>query len=304
MLIRKSIDLYKAQNRVPLFNLSVFSTNLALIPLLAWGAVVLAVVIWLGRVADFLAWPTASAVSHTIQDLFHAGLWASLMGSSLMLMLSRDTKSTEDRLVQSAKLVSLGEMTANLAMDLNNPLMAIIGYSALMLEDRKIPAARRKDLEMIQQEASKAAKVTKDLLDYSGKRQPCFQVIDAELPLDQALSLMESRLRQAGIAVVKSMQRPLPFISADPEQIKQAFVNVMNNAIDAMPRGGRLEIYITKEGQSVEVSFADSGDGIPEEMLSRIFEPFFSLKGEGGTGLGLSLAQSVIRQHRGSINVS
>ena len=305
LLIRRSIDLYRAQNRVPLFNLSIFSTNLALIPLLAWGAVVLAVVIWLGRVADFLAWPTAYAVSHTIQDLFHAGLGASLMGSSLMLMLSKDTKSTEDRLVQSAKLVSLGEMTANLAADLNNPLMAIIGYSTLMLEDRKIPAARRKDLMMIQQEASRAAKVTKDLLDYAGKRQPRFQVIDIEVPLDQTLSLMEPRLRQGGIAVVKSMQRPLPFVSADPDQIKQAFINVMNNAIDSMRRGGRLEIHITKGANNVEVSFSDSGDGIPEEMLSRIFEPFFSLKPDGGgTGLGLSLAQSVIQQHRGSIEVT
>jgi len=304
LLVRKSIDLYRAQNRVPLFNLSIFSTNLALIPLLAWGAVVLSVVIWLGRVADFIGWVPGYVVLHTTQDLFHAGLGASLMGSSLMLILSRDAKTTEDRLVQSGKLVSLGEMTASLATDLNNPLMAIIGYSTLMLEDRKIPVARRKDIEMIQHEASRAAKVTKDLLDYAGKRQPRFKVVDIELPLDQALSLMESRLRQAGIAVVKSMQRPLPFISADSDQIKQAFVNVMNNAIDAMSHAGRLEICVIKEGSQVEISFADSGDGIPEEMLARIFEPFFSLKAEGGTGLGLSLAHSVIQQHKGSIDVS
>src|SRR3989304_8795937 len=180
-------------------------------------------------------------------------------------------------------------MTANLAMDLNNPLMAIIGYSTLMLEDRKIPAARRKDLMMIQQEASRAAKVNKVLRDYAGKRQPRFQVIDIEVPLDQTLSLMEPRLRQGGIAVVKSMQRPLPFVSADPDQIKQAFINVMNNAIDSMRRGGRLEIHITKGANNVEVSFSDSGDGITEEMLSRIFERSFSLKPDGGgTGLGLS----------------
>lgn len=304
MLVKRSADLYRAQNRVPLFNLSIFSTTLALIPLLAWGAVVLAVAIWLGRVADFLQWAPAYVVTHTIQDMFHAGVGASLMGSSLMLMLSRDTKATEGRLIQSGKLVALGEMTANVAADLNNPLMSIIGYSTLMLEDRKIPAARRKDLEMIQHEASRAAKVTRDLLDFAGKRQPRFQVVDMELPLDQALSLMESRLNQAGIAVVKSMQRPLPFISADPDQIKQAFVNVMNNAIDAMPRGGRLEIYTSKKDNNIEISFSDSGDGIPEEMLARIFEPFFSLRAEGGTGLGLSLAKSVIQQHHGSIDVS
>ncbi|MDP1807959.1 MAG: ATP-binding protein [Actinomycetota bacterium] len=304
LLIGKSIELYWAQNRVPLFNLSIFSTNLALIPLLTWGTVVLSVVIWLGRVAGYINWAPGYVVFHTIQDLFLASIGASLMSSSLMMLLSRNTKTTENRLIQSAKLVSLGEMTANLAKDLNNPLMSIIGYSSLMLEDRKIPAARRKDLETIQQEAARAAKITQDLLDYTGKRQSRYQVVDIELPLDQALSLMESRLRQTDITVVKNTKRPLPFISADFDQIKQAFVNVMNNAIDAMPRGGRLEIYVTKDGGQVEVSFADSGDGMSEEMLERIFEPFFSSKTEGGTGLGLSLAHSVIRQHNGSIDVS
>lgn len=304
LLVVKTIELYQAQNRVPLFHLSIFSTFLALIPLLAWGAVMLALAIWLGRTADQTGSAIGFVIFHTIQDLFHGGLGAVLMGSSLILILSNDTKVNEDRLVQSAKMVSLGEMAADVAVDLNNPLMSIIGYSTLMLEDKKIPAARRKDIEMIQLEASRAAKITKDLLDFSGKRRPKFQVVDVEVPLDQALSLMEGRLRQAGVEIVRNMQRPLPFVSADVDQLEQAFVNVMNNAVDAMPSGGQLEIYVTKENTSVEVSFSDNGEGIPVETIPRIFEPFFSLKPDSGTGLGLSLAKSIIQLHRGSIEVT
>ncbi|KKL53853.1 hypothetical protein LCGC14_2271280, partial [marine sediment metagenome] len=221
-----------------------------------------------------------------------------------MLILSKDRLWIEDRLIQAGQLMSLGEMSVQHARDLNNPLMTIIGYSTIMLRDEKIPVDRRKDLQMIQEEATRARKITQDILDYAGESPLSFQVVNVEILLDQTLSLMDSRIHQAGIVVTKNVQRPLSFISADPGQIKQAFVNTMNNAIDAMPRGGRLEIDIGSDNGDVKITFSDTGDGISSDTLSHIFDPFYSSRVKDGTGLGLSLAKSVIQKHQGSMDVS
>jgi signal transduction histidine kinase len=304
LLSKRTLELYRAQHRVPIFNLAIFSTALGMIPLLAWGTVALTVTIGLGRLGDLTNQAAPYVFFHIVQDMFHAGVGATLLGGSLILMLSSDTKSTEYRLAQSAKLISIGEMAAAVAEDLNDPLLNIIGYSSLMINDQKIPAARRKDLELIRREASRAAGITEGLIDYAGKSGPKFKVIDVEASIDEALSLMEGRARQRQIEIAKEVKKPLPYVSADPDQLKQAFVNIMNNAMDAMPGGGRLQVSAAGYQEQVEIRFSDTGDGIPPEALSSIFQPFFSSKGAGATGLGLSLSQNIVHHHLGTIDVS
>ncbi len=264
----------------------------------------LSLAIWLGRVADIAGAGLPYAIFHVIQDLFHGGMGAVMLGSVMILVLARDTAAVEDNIMQSAKLVSLGEMTADVAVELNNPLMSIVGYTTLIMEDPDVPPGRRRDLELVLREASKAVDMTKQLLDFAGRPEPKLKVMDIEGPLDEALELMGGRMRQADVKVVKSMQKPLPFVSIEPDQLKQAFVNIMNNAIDAMPGGGQLEVYTTAPGPEVEVCFTDTGTGMSKEIIDRIFEPFYSAKGTPGTGLGLSLALSIAREHGGSLEVS
>ncbi|HEB12478.1 MAG TPA: GHKL domain-containing protein [Actinobacteria bacterium] len=304
LLFRRSIELFMEQKRVPLMNLSTFTTTLSVVPLLAWGTVLLTLVIWLGRFANYFEFHNAHAVFHALQSVFHGGLSFALAGSSLMLILSKDLLWVEDRLIRAGQLMSLGEISVSLARDINNPLMTIIGYSTIMLQDKKIPEARRQDLQMIQEEASHAREISQDILDYVGDSPLAFQIVNVEVLLDQTLSLLHSRVNQAGIVVSKNVQRPLSFISADPSQIKQAFVNTLNNAIDSMPSGGRLKINLESENENVIITFSDSGDGIPADTLNHIFDPFYSSRDKNGTGLGLSLAKSVIQKHQGSMDVS
>ena len=304
LLFRRSMMMFLEQKKVPLMNLSIFSTTVSIVPLLTFGTVLLALVIWLGRIATYFELTTVFALFHSLQSIFHGGLSFALIGSTLMLVLSKDMRWIEDRVLRAGQLMSLGEMANSLAEELTNPLMAIIGYSTIMLEDKKIPAARRKDLLMIQQEASRAAQTTKETLDFAGHSQLRFQVVDAEGLIDQILNLLEPRIKQVGIEVKKSVSRPLPLISVDSNQIKQVFVNIVNNALDTMPHGGSLDIYINRGEDGIELTFSDNGDGIPDENLSRIFEPFFSSRPQSGTGLGLSLAKSIIQKHNGSINVT
>ncbi len=303
MLVRRSLELYYGQHRVPLLNLSTVSTILMLIPLMAWGAAMLSLVIWLGRVADIAAIGPLYAILHSIQDIFHGGMGAVMLGSVVFLIIAKDTAAGESSVVQSSKLVSLGEMTADIAAELNNPLMSVVGYTTLLMEDQQMPVARRRNLEQVLVEASKALDMTKTLLDFVGKPKPKHRLTDIEEPLDAALTLMDGRFNQGGVSIVKSMQKPLPFVSIDPDQLQQAFVNILNNAVDAMPGGGQLDVYVTFEGADVEICFSDTGTGMSQERIDHIFEPFYSSKAGEGTGLGLSLALKVAKDHGGTMEV-
>lgn len=303
LLVKESIKLYQKQQRLSLFNLSLFSTTFGLLPLLSLGAVMLATSIWLGRLADNYQWVLGYIIFHVTQDMWHAGLGATLMGSALILYLLPEQQEVHKRLLRSAKLVAIGEMAADIASQLNQTLLTVLSHSTLVLEDKKLPINERHELEVIQTEAEKAVKLAKDLLDYSSNLAPKFQAVDVETILEASLRLTSPRLVKAGISVIKSYDRPLPLISADVDQIKQVFIGIINNAADSMSTGGRLEIVAAKKGSFVEVAFTDTGPGMAKEQLSQVFQPLYSTKSDKGTGIGLALAQSIIRQHRGSISV-
>lgn len=303
LLIKESVNLYTRQQRLSLFNLSLFSTTFGLLPLLSLGAVMLAASIWLGRLADNQQWVFGYVIFHTAQDLWHAGLGATLMGSALILYLLPKQQEVHKRLLRSAKLVAIGEMAGAVAAQLNRSLITVLSHATLVLEDKKLPINKRQEVDIIQAETTKAIKLAKDLLDYTTKLAPRFKVTDVESVLESSLRLSTPRLIEAGISVIKSYNRPLPLVSIDIDQIKQVFIGVINNAADSMSTGGRLEIVVAKKDAFVEIAFSDTGPGMTKEQLSHIFQPLYSTKSEKGTGLGLALAQSIIRQHRGNIEI-
>ncbi len=239
----------------------------------------------------------------------------------------------ENRLVRSARLAAVGEMAAGVAHELNNPLTTVVGFVELALEDLPKDSPQYPDLELVLREAQRARGVVRRLLDFS--RPPENQHVRADLNelVSDVLTLVHHLVRTGGVEMHIELWNDLPWIAVDSGQIKQVLLNLIHNAIQAMPRGGTLTVKtgpIVRSGQDwLAVSIADTGIGIPPENLERIFEPFFTTRRVGrgsevapmssgqksadfqgslptedtGTGLGLSVSYGIVSEHHGSIEV-
>jgi two-component system, NtrC family, sensor kinase len=221
-------------------------------------------------------------------------------------------RRTEGHLVRSAKLAAVGEMAAGVAHELNNPLTAVSGFVELILEELPAEAPHRAELELVLQEAQRARGVVRRLLDFSRHTENRRVSTDINKLSRDVLSLIKHQAHKNKIQVVCEVCEDLPHILVDENQIKQVLLNLLNNAIQAMPQGGRLSLTTShasngygedmKEG--ITISIADSGEGILPENLERIFEPFFTTRPPGiGTGLGLSVSYGIVTDHGGFIDV-
>ncbi|HEX21456.1 MAG TPA: HAMP domain-containing histidine kinase [Actinobacteria bacterium] len=301
-LIAKSIDLYKKQHQLSIYSLSIFSTILSLIPLLAISDALLSVDILFGRYADKLSYAVLYLVFHVSLDVLLAGTGAILIGSSVMLIMAPDLSSFQERIIKSAKYVVLGELATHITYQLEGPLKKIKILSELMLKDNKISGDLIKDLKIISRESGKAMDIAGDLLDYSHTSESHFQITNLKALLDDVFSFMEPKYRHSGIRVVKKLQRPLPYLSADRGKLKHAFIDILNNSIDFLPDGGHIIISAYIEGDTLTMTFHDNAPSMGQETLKKIFEPFYAAEPDGrGTGLGLSVAWSVIQNHGGEI---
>jgi signal transduction histidine kinase len=213
----------------------------------------------------------------------------------------------ENRLIRSARLAAVGEMAAGIAHELNNPLTTVIGFIELILDDLDAGSPYRADLELAFSEAQRAREVVRRLLDFS--RQSANVRISSDLNelLREVLALMQHQIQTSGIEIHQEME-DIPAISVNPSQLKQVFLNLLQNALQAMPDGGdlwvRSMVEPRGEGLGVLVRICDSGEGIPVEYQERIFEPFFTTRPVGkGTGLGLSVSYGIITSHGGHIEV-
>ena len=215
----------------------------------------------------------------------------------------------EERLEQAQRLTALGELTGTTTHEFNNILMTILNYAKLGLRHRD-DETRQKSLEKILAAANRASKITATILGVARNRKPSFEPTDLTALVEDALMLLEREMTKYKIAVEKLFLQ-VPEISADGNRIQQVLVNLLINARQAMPDGGRLAVKIgpAAENGMVELVIRDFGCGIPKEKLPRIFDPYFSTKtgpdesGKGGTGLGLALCKKVIEEHRGRIRV-
>jgi len=218
-------------------------------------------------------------------------------------------EQTQFQLMQSAKLATIGELAAFVAHEINNPLTSVLGYASLILSETPPDDSKRGDLEVIEKEALRARAIVRDLLGYARQTDSAMEQTRINEALESVLPLIRRRAEAQHVSITANFDPSVPPILGDVNQLKQVFINILNNAIDAMPTGGVVEVS-TREvrgngtGPQVEIAFQDGGVGIPEDKLERIFDPFFTTKEDGkGTGLGLPISKRIVERHGGSISV-
>lgn len=213
-------------------------------------------------------------------------------------------KGLQQELYLSSRLAAIGELAAGVAHEINNPLTGILGFSQRLLRkstDEKLS----RDLEVIHSEAQRVAKVVENLLAFARRREPRKQYADINDVLQKALELRDYQLKTGNMEVALDLASSLPKIMVDFRQIQEVFLNIILNAEQAMSEangGGRLSIKTQRARDYIRISFADDGPGIPDEYFDKLFDPFFTTRGEkGGTGLGLSLCHGIVAEHGGKI---
>jgi len=211
-------------------------------------------------------------------------------------------------LLRSEKLASLGRLAASIAHEINNPLSGILTFAKLLIrtledgaQDQDAKDQCLKNLRLVERETTRCTAIVRNLLDFARERPLTLTDVDLNQVLSEALSLLEHQLALRGVNLDKHLE-PLPSIQADFGQLRQAVVNVVLNAADAMSAGGRLTVSSGADADGVELVVADTGMGIPPEHLARIFDPFFSTK-DKGTGLGLSVVYGIVERHGGRLEV-
>jgi two-component system, NtrC family, sensor kinase len=215
-------------------------------------------------------------------------------------------RRTEEELLNKEKLASMGQLAAGVAHEINNPLGSILLFADTLYREAGEKDGRREDLKMIVQETLRCKKIVSDLLSFARQQDVLAQESDLHDILRQAINSVSHQPSFAQVQVVQNFASDLPHIQADPSQIIQVFVNLFNNSIEAMPQGGTitLETRKTDHQPAVEIVITDTGGGISEENLGKLFNPFFTTKPLGkGTGLGLSIVYGIIKMHRGQISV-
>ena len=223
--------------------------------------------------------------------------------------LEAERAELRNRLVQSEKLVALGQFVAGIAHELNNPLQGVLGHIELLRATGAFPKALRRDMQRIYREADRAAKIVRNLLVFAGSRRLVRRRTSVNATLSRVLSLRAPALRAANIEVVRRHADLLPRVKADPLLLHQALLNIVLNAEQAIgAAGGRIETTtsVRRGGDThVFLQIRDTGPGIPAAVMPRLFEPFYTTKEVGkGTGLGLAIAYGIIQEHGGRISAS
>lgn len=218
-------------------------------------------------------------------------------------------RSAENRLIQAAKLAAVGEMAAGIAHELNNPLTTVTGFSELVLEDIPSDSPHRNELEMVLREARRASGVVRRLLDFSRQGERVRTSADLNEVVNDVVALTRHLIQTNNVTLSLILNDNLPWVSMDTNQLKQVLLNLIHNALQAMQGGGDLQVSTfpgERENRSwVVMSVRDSGVGMTEEEQNRIFEPFYTTKGDrGGTGLGLSVTYGIVADHGGTIEVT
>jgi len=221
--------------------------------------------------------------------------------------VAEELKASQARLVQSVKLAAMGKLAASIAHEINNPLQAVQSCIYLVAEAADITSPNVRYLEIARQELERIARIVQRMLDFyrpgdEGRRPTAVGSL-----LDDVLALMHKQLEQGHVQVQTDYEPDLPAIMAVADHLKQVFLNIVLNALEAMPQGGTLQVR-TRTGQAdngqpiVAIAFQDTGVGIPENALEQIFDPFYSTR-PGGTGLGLSVSYDIVARHGGRIEV-
>jgi two-component system NtrC family sensor kinase len=221
-----------------------------------------------------------------------------------------ELRAAQDTLVRTEKLSSLGKLSASIAHEINNPLAGILTFAKLMIrtiEHGPVGEVERrtlvKQLALVQRETERCTAIVRNLLDFARERPLQLKDVDVNHVVEEVFSLVSNQTAILGVEVTRDLAR-VPMVEADFGQLRQAFVNIVINAIEAMGKGGTLRVSTRPlpEEDGVEIVFQDDGPGIPPEIVQKIFDPFFTTK-EKGTGLGLSVVYGIVERHKGRVTV-
>jgi two-component system NtrC family sensor kinase len=214
-----------------------------------------------------------------------------------------DAAVLQAKLMHTEKMAAVGQLVSGVAHEVNNPLAAILGFTDLLLENPEVPRSAHEELKIILKEAQRTKTIIQNLLSFARRQPSQREAVQINSVLQQTLQLRAYDFANHGIEIVERLDANLPAVIGDAHELQQVFLNILNNAYDAVQetgRPGRIEIKTARTGEHVEVHFRDNGPGIGEQ--ERIFEPFFTTKEVGkGTGLGLSICYGIVRAHRGDI---
>jgi two-component system NtrC family sensor kinase len=237
------------------------------------------------------------------QEIASVGIFTDLR---TRIMMEKKLQDTHLQLVSSEKMASLGKLAAGIAHEINNPLGGILIYSSLMIEDLSEDDPKRGDLTRIVQEAGRCKDIVKSLLEFARQTEPKMEPTDINRAINDGLFFLVNQALFHNIKIVKQFDPFLPFVRGNASKLKQVFMNIIVNAAEAMHGNGTLMINTSPapDGKMVFIEFTDTGEGIPEENLTRIFDPFFTTKDIGkGTGLGLATSYGIVQEHEGTIRV-
>jgi two-component system NtrC family sensor kinase len=225
-----------------------------------------------------------------------------------------ELEEAQAQLLQSEKLASLGKLAASVAHEINNPIMGILTFIRTFqgwVKNVDFPAEKnqefRQDLTIMGKETMRISKIVRSLLAFARRSKLDRQEVQINELLSQCVELLDHQLSLQDVDIVLDLSDDLPQIRVDGGQIQQAIMNLLINASEAMSGGGTLTLgsRITEDGKSVSIRVADTGSGIPEEVMGKLFDPFFTTKEPGkGTGLGLPVSYGIVRRHGGTIDVT
>ena len=220
------------------------------------------------------------------------------------LEMERALRRTQEQLLQSEKLAAMGRLTSQIAHELNNPLYGIMNTLELLKTEISPQSKRRKILEMAHSETVRLSEMLRKMLSFSKPDQEERQPVDINSVLDEILLLHEKQFRENDITIVSAFADGLGLVNASKNQLRQVFLNMVANARDAMPHGGTLTVTTSGNQDDIKIEISDTGMGISEENIGKIFDSFFTTKDEvKGVGLGLSVCYGFIKDHGGDIKV-
>ena len=220
----------------------------------------------------------------------------------------RRLKETREQLVHAEKLASLGQLSASIAHEINNPLAGILTYTKLLAKkisgDTLEKGAALDHLSKMESEVGRCSRIIRNLLDFSRQTEPTLRLVDVNQVIEQVLAMVGHQAQLQNVEVVRELSPSLSKVMADSDKLQQVFTNLTLNAIQAMSGGGKLTLRTSVENSQVRIDVQDTGCGISKENLSKLFTPFFTTKEKGsGVGLGLAVVRGIIERHKGEIKV-
>ncbi len=228
------------------------------------------------------------------------------MASALKKRDEQLKEFAKTKIMETERLALIGQLSANVAHELNNPLQGIVTFSHLILEKMPNEYSNKESIQKIVTQADRCRNIIRGLLDFSRQRKPDKTLCNVNSVLQECVSLVENQALFHNIQIVKDFEVDLPMVIIDPSQIERVFMNMIINAAEAMEGSGQLILATRSDPIEgfIEVNFTDTGQGIAEEHMEKIFDPFFTTKETGhGVGLGLAISYGIVKEHKGAIYV-